>query len=79
MTKKILKNYMSYHEIQFIETNENFIVCPNTSLQQEYLEQWSNGMGYLPFNERTGQNVLGTTSYTLLIDKVQFYENNKNS
>ncbi len=76
MTKKILKNYMKCHEIQFIETNENFIVCPNTSLEQEYLERWSNEWDneqcYLPFDSETGQNALGTTCYILIIDKMQF-------
>ena len=72
MTKEILKNYMKYHEVQFIETNENFIVSPNTSLQQEYLEQWSNEMSYLEFDKETGKNLLGTRSYILIIDKSQF-------
>lgn len=72
MTKEILKNYMKYHEVQFIETNENFIVSPNTSLQQEYLEQWSNEMSYLEFDKETGKNLFGTRSYILIIDKSQF-------
>jgi hypothetical protein len=78
MTKEILKNYMKYHEVQFIETNENFIVSPNTSLQQEYLEQWSrkfhtqHEMSYLEFDKETGKNLFGTRSYILIIDKLQF-------
>jgi hypothetical protein len=76
MTEEILKNYMKCHEVQFIETNENFIVCPKASLQQEYLEQWSdkwnNGQCYLPFDRETGKNYLGTTCYILIIPKIQF-------
>ena len=72
MTKKILKNYMKYHEIQYIETNENFIVQPNTSPQQEYLEQWTKDNSFLQFNKTTGKNILGCKNYILIIDKEQF-------
>jgi hypothetical protein len=72
MDVETITNYMKYHEIQFIETPENFIVAPNTSLQQEYLEQWTKDNGFLKFDKSTGKNAVGTRNYILVINKLLF-------
>jgi len=37
---KFFKEYLNINSIQYIETENTFIVQPNTKQQREHLEQW---------------------------------------
>ena len=74
---KFFKEYLNINSIQYIETENTFIVQPNTKQQREHLEQWliselrsyDDGSAVVVDDE-----VVYTSSinYIILIPKYQF-------
>lgn len=74
---KFFKEYLNINSIQYIETENTFIVQPNTKQQREHLEQWLISE-LRSYNDESAvvvdDEVVYTSSinYIILIPKYQF-------
>lgn len=71
------KEYLNTNSIQCIETDNTFIVQPNTKQQREHLEQWLISE-LVPYNDESAVVIddevvyTSSTDYIILIPKYQF-------
>ena len=75
---KFFKEYLNINSIQCIETDNTFIVQPNTKQQREHLEQWLISELHLYYDNKRpviiDDEVFYSSSinYIILIPKYQF-------
>ena len=69
--------YLNTNSIQYIETDNTFIVQPNTEQQRKHLEQWLI-QELVPYNDESAVVIddevvyTSSTNYIILIPKYQF-------
>lgn len=71
------KEYLNTNSIQYMETDNTFIVQPNTKQQRKHLEQWLISE-LVPYDDESAVVIddevvyTSSTDYIILIPKYQF-------